>query len=100
MLRQRDGPEAEVVVFRIGIEQENICHALLGDKAFEIAHIGFTDARGAAANHVEASNLVGLTLLADVEKLANADGQWEALAARGVLETVFELAAIQRKQRA
>ena len=39
-------------------------------------------------------------ILADVEQLAKADGQREAFAARGVLEAVFELVSVQRKQRA
>ena len=61
--RQGGGTEAEVIVVRTGIEEEHIRQALLGDEALEVAHIGIADARGAAANHVEAGDLVGLAVL-------------------------------------
>src|ERR1019366_212400 len=85
ILSQGCGIEPEVVVVRIRIEEKYVRQALLGDKTLEIAHVGIADARGAAADHVEPGNLVGLMALADVEELANADGQRKALAARSVL---------------
>src|ERR1035437_4486659 len=99
-LRQSGGAEAKVIVFLIGIEKEHVRQALLVGEALEVAHVRIADARGAAANHVEAGDLVRLTLLADVEELADTDRQRQALAARGVLETALELPAVQRKHRA
>jgi len=91
MLRQRGGAASEVVVVRAGTDEENIRQPLLGDEALEVAEIGFADARGAAANHVETGELPRLMLLVDVEELADADRQRQAFAARGVLETALEL---------
>ena len=51
--------ESAVVVFRPGIEQEQVGQPLLGDEPLEVAHVGIDDAGRAAAHHVEAGDLAG-----------------------------------------
>jgi len=72
MVPQGGGAEAKIIIVGAGVEEKNVRQALLGDEAFEVPHIGVADARGAAANHVEAGDFAGLAKEADVEELADA----------------------------
>jgi hypothetical protein len=36
--------EAEIVVFLPRVEEEHVGHALLGDKSFQVTHVGVADA--------------------------------------------------------
>ena len=94
MLHQTGRVESQIVVFRPGIDHEHVGQPMLGDEPFEIAHIGFADARSAAAHHVEADDLAGLAIAMDLEELSDGEGQRETLAAGGGLQAQVELAAI------
>ena len=92
--------EAEVLVLRLRVEEEQIGQSLLGEEPFKIPHVGVADAGGTALEHVEPSDLSCLTLLMDLEELANADRQGETFAAGGVLQALVELSSVQRNDRA
>src|SRR5512146_3147610 len=95
VLRKDSFVEAEEVVIRLGVEEEQIGQPLFREKPFEISHIGIADAGGAALEHVEASDFSGAALLMDLEQLADADRQRKTFTAGGVLQPLVELSAVQ-----
>jgi hypothetical protein len=67
MLREDNFAEAEVVVIRLGTEEEEIGQPLLDDEPLKVPHVGVADARRAALDHMESSYFSWLALLMDLE---------------------------------
>ena len=89
--------ESAVVVLLRRVEQEQVGQPLLGDESLQVTHVGVGDAGRPALQHVEPCDLAGRSVVVDLQQLADADGQRQTLAPRGVLKAARELTAIQRQ---
>ena len=96
MFGQGERIETEVVVLRDSADQKKVRQLLLGDETLEVAEVGVADAGGPAVHAEESCDLTRLAVLMDPEQLPDGQRQGQTLAARGVLETPFELVLVQR----
>jgi len=96
--RRRDVPgqlvlvDAAIVVFRPGIEQEEVGQPLLGEESLQVPLIRIDDAGCAPMRHEEPGDLTGPAVLVNPQELPDANRQGETLAAGCVQQAPEDLA--------
>ena len=84
-----------VMILFLGKEDEEVFQFLLADELRKVVEVAIDHAGGPAADHVEADDFAGGPPAMRLEHLAEADRQGQALPARGVLQSLVQLPAIE-----